>query len=407
MRIFLALCVAATAAAEPMRYAGDVKIDPASGVIEAEFQIDLPRAGDNVAFLLSSAFVIDAIDGPDVRAYDSEVMAPGAAWDRVTVQLKSGRESPRTQLRFAYSGSPTMPENGINQISPDWIELSVDSAWHPIIETLDQQLVVDLRVNAPGGEQWSFVGSGNAQRTPGGWRYTNDVLQADIAFVLAQDLSHTHKNGFTVFHRSENPNDIETVLSAAVACREYLDAHYGAKRRLPDGAFVVPDRETGGYARKNFIALTRIAGRNEVQLTEFLCHELAHFWSSGAEPLTVENWLNESFAVFMAALAVREMFGVESFTKLVEDWRNRSREQGSIWTIGNQKRRSYEVNYKKGPLALNRLMQRIGHNAMGRLLVEYANRPVNTTPDLLEALEYVTDPGVRRWFTAVLGESDE
>lgn len=407
MRILLALCVAATAAAEPMRYDGDVKIYPASGIIEAELQIDLPHAGDNVAFLLSSAFVIDAIEGPDVRAYGSEVMAPGAAWDRVTVQLNPGRESPRTKLRFAYSGAPTMPENGINQISRDWIELSVDSAWHPIIETLDQQFVVDLRFDAPNGERWSFVGSGNAQRTPGGWHYINDVLQADIAFVLAQDLSQTQKDGFTVYHRSESSDDIETVLSAAAACREYLDARYGAERRLPDGRFVVPDREEGGYARKNFVALTRIAGRNDVQLTEFLCHELAHFWSSGAEPLTVENWLNESFAVFMAALAVREMYGVESFTRLLEDWKDRSQGQGSIWTIGNQKRRSYEVNYKKGPLALHRLMQRIGHGAMARLLVEYANRPVNTTPDLLQTLEGVADPGARRWFTAVLAESDE
>ena len=66
--------------------------------------------------------------------------------------------------------------------------------------------------------------------------------------------------------------------------------------------------------------------------------------------------------------------------------------QPSIWTPDNLDRRPFEINYKKGPLALVRLEEPIGEETFDRLLVRYMTDPIDSTPDLLDALESEAGP---------------
>jgi len=169
---------------------------------------------------------------------------------------------------------------------------------------------------------------------------------------------------------------------------------------------VIPERKVSGYARKNFISLTNVDDTDEALLTVFLCHELAHFWSSGAKPLTVDNWLNEGFAVLVAAQAGRELFGQDGYEEHLADWSERAAGQPSIWTPSNLERRPFEVNYLKAPLALSRLEEQIGIEPFDRLVVRYMTDPINDSPALLEALEEEAGHEAREWFEALLAEDE-
>ena len=387
-----------------MHYSGQVAIHPSEGSLDAELHVSMTTSKSTLVFLLSGGLELAEVTGKDVQGFDSEPMEPGATWDRITVRLKPTRGTEDVTLTFRYGGQPVMPQNGINQISSDWVELTLDSAWHPILATLAHQFTLDISVDLP--TNWSFVTSGNAVVARNRWHITNQIPQTDIAFVAAPGLSREERGGYVVYHRDETPDTVNAVLDAALACRAYLDSRFGEERPLPDGRFVITSRETGGFARKNFISLTRVAGRSKERLTAFLCHELAHFWSTGARPLSVENWLNESFAVFVAARATREMFGEQAYKDQLADWRKRAAGQPSIWTPEDSTRRPFEVNYKKGPLALHRLAERIGEERFSGLLREYMTAPINTTPALLDALERRTNAETRKWFESVLAENE-
>ncbi len=401
--ILLFLLTLTVQAEDLLQYGGTVRIDPAASSIAAEITVAVPTEIDiPTEFLLNGQFAIQSITGAGVTNFEVTPMAPGADWNRVSLQRKIDADQASRVIKFVYAGKPKFPENGINQISEDWIELSVDTAWHPVVAAIDHQLQVDLNIQLPG--TWAVVSSAESEPREDGFRLVNNIPQSDIAFIAAKQLDVYRVPGFELFHDEQSQATITTVLDAARRCRWYLNTWFGQSDPLPDASMVITDRKEGGYARKNFIALTRVANRTAEDLTGFLCHELAHYWSSGAKPLTVDNWLNESFAVYVSARATRAFFGESAWESRLEDWTERSEGQGSIWTADDQSRRSFEVNYKKGPLILSQLEQEIGSVAFERLLKRYMTDPIDTTPALLDVLEEEAGPSARDWLVSRLGE---
>lgn len=387
-------------------FAGRVDFDTASGAVDADLTLRIdPGTGAEAAFLISGALDIAQVSGEAVSGWDAAPMEEGDSWDRLTVHLDPARDEGPLEIRFLYSGVPPMPKSRINQIGPDWVEVSVDSAWHPIPEALDEEFTIDLELGLPAG--WTVVTPGEARSIDGGYAIRNEVPHGDIVFLAAPDLEVAEGDGAAVYHRGAASGTTAAILSAATTCREYLDGRFGASGGLPDGRFVIPDRTESGYARKNFIALTQVDASDEQGLTRFLCHELAHFWSSGADWLTVDNWLNEGFAVLVAAQAIREIYGEEAWQALVDKWAEHSEGQPSVWTPGDLERRPYAVNYQKGPLALAKLEQRIGQLAFDRVVLRYMTDSVNDTPTLLAVIEDEAGIEARDWFEELLGRPAE
>lgn len=399
--------VAADGAADtPMRYEATVSFGLLARRIDVDLDLTLDVAAgqSSLQMLLNHDLAVHALTGEGVGAPTRQPRKDVPGWDQLTIPIAPADGPRRLTLHWRYGGVPLMPGNGINQISPDWVELSVDSAWIPMVASIDRPLVSTLTLDLP--ENWTIVASGEATpvRDGTGYRLHTPVPHADVAFVAAPDLRTTSSDGFSVsYRRAQDPAAIRAVLRAAARCRDYLDARFGdGDNRLPPGRFVIPDREEAGYARKNYIVLTAIDEKDERDTTRFLCHELAHFWSSGGAPLSVENWLNEAFAVLVAARALRSFYGEATYAELLEDWRLRAAGEGSIWTPQDQSRRSYAVNYKKGPLALHELAARIGEDAFQRVLYRYMTDPVNDTPTLLNVIAQEAGADHAAWFRARL-----
>jgi hypothetical protein len=386
-------------------YSGRVEFDLAGGSLVADLTVRIDPAGrDSIPFLLSGSLDIGSIEGPEITGWESEPMSPGGDWNTVTVALAEERTPGLVEMTFHYAGAPSMPESRINQINEDWVELSVDSAWHPVSATLADEFTIDVELGLP--LDWTVVAPGTTRAGETAWSLTNDEPHADIVFVAAPDLEVDRVDGAAVYHRGASQETTRAVLTAAALCREYLDGRFGVTKRLPDANFVIPDRDESGYARKNFISLTNVDSRNEASLTGFLCHELAHFWSSGAAPLTVDNWLNEGFATLVAAQAVRDHLGDETWKASLVSWTEHAAGQPSIWRADNLERRPFEVNYRKAPLALTQLEGEIGTEAFDRLVVRYMTDPINDTPSLLAALAEEAGDEARAWFEAVLARDD-
>ncbi len=393
----------APATSADLHYSGRIEFDIDAASLDADLLVTLANeSADSLAFLLHGDLELVSIEGEHVSGHEVGPAPNMGGWNRIAVELVEGAEG--SDIRFRYRGVIPTPESRINQISPDWVELSVDTAWHPIVESFDRTLTYDLELGLPAG--WTIVSPGSAVPLEDGYRMQTDIDMIDIPFAAAPNLEAAAGERETVFHRGASQETTDAILDAAFYCRGYLDERFGAALPLPDVAFALPDRPESGYARKTYIALTSVNPEDRVGLTRFLCHELSHYWSTGAAPFTVDNWLNESFAVFVAAQACRQRYGDDIWDKTVTHWEQRSKGQGSVWTPDDLSRRSYEINYKKGPLALSRLEQRIGAEAMERILTRYMTDPVNDTPSLLDVIEEESDAESRAWFISVLAETE-
>lgn len=389
---------------EALSYRGTVEFDPESASVSAALMIDVPLAGTerSLVFFLNPGLEISKLDGEGVLGHRRIQAAQNPIWNSLEIEFDPQVAGRRLTFEIIYDGSPVFPGDGINRIGPDWIELSADSAWHPILSSLSHPIRADLSLRFP--DRRRVVTSGVVRETPQGVRLVSGVPQIDIAFIAARELDRVAAPSLEVFHRGSRPKDIARLIDRAGACRNWLDHRFGPDSRLPPLRFVVTGREESGYARQNYIVLTRIEERELVDLTIFVCHELAHFWSRGAPAGTVENWLNEGFAELISAQAVRDLYGNTAYRAMVAEWMRRAAVAESIWTQVDARRRSHAVQYGKAPLLLHRLESRIGRDAFAELLTRYALDPIDSTQDLLGAIGEISGSEQQRWFLEQLAK---
>lgn len=404
--LFVASIASATAATTPaaaatddapLHYSGTVTFQPGEGRVSADLDLRLPLDDDSgeIEFFFNIGYAIEHLAGPAIESHALRPMPGNDAWTMLVVGYDPQTAGDTLDMEIRYAGTPQMPDNGINQVSGDWIELTVDSAWHPVVATLLRP--IDARIDLRLPEDWTVVSSGTLTPIENGVRLTTRFPQPDIAFTAGPGLESAGTDAMRIVHRGADPATLAAILDRGAACRDWLNRRFGPDSRLPPTRFTIASRDEGGYSRINYIALTDVSETSPERLTAFLCHELGHYWSRGAPPMSVENWLNEAFAEFLGALAVREMYGEDAYAAQLDDWIDRSREAGTIWTPDDPARRSYVINYKKGPWFLHRLRERIGEPTFDRLLRRYALDPIGTTPAFLDVLAELTDRDTREW----------
>lgn len=399
--------ISAAAAAqfgEPVyHYEGEMAVEVETGFVDLDWRISvLDPAAESVTFLLAPSLGNIEVGG-DAAGFERGEEGPFQA---IVIALPPAAGEPRV-IELAYDGIlfPEPPSNEINAVSPERVELSVDGFWLPVDARFEGYLTADLTVDV--GAPWLGVANGTVEPLPTGVRIRNAEASLDIAFTLAPDFRVTQADGFTLYDLRDTDAGTERLIEAAAFCFDYLDPLYGARSPLPDAHFVIHRRSESGYNRRSYIALTDISDTDDQRLTQFLCHELAHHWSLGANFNTVENWLNESFADQAGNMAIRERFGEAAFTDRMNRYRARIEGQDlpPIWVPGATERRPYLVNYRSGPVALWELETRIGRPRFAEFMRRYMVDGIRTTPDLLDLLEEVADRADRDWFEARLAQS--
>jgi hypothetical protein len=378
-------------------YDGRVIIDPQARSLEASFGIAFERsAADSITLLLNRGLTVKSVTGSVVSRVE-EREADGLK--RLTVHLAPQAAATIAAIDIAYAGVPQFSEDGINRLTAEWVELGLDSFWHPVFADFAHSIVARLEIELPQG--WKVATSGTVSVTGGGVQITNTVPLIDIAFAASPALASRDAESVSVYYAGAEPAVAPKVITTTQSCAGYLNARYGSSGRLPHVKMVLAPRDGPGYARKNYIVVSRVADTADVALKRFVCHELAHFWSSGAVSSGPENWLNEAFAEFISARYVRATTGDSAYASIVKRWQDRAG-PGPIWTEGSSRRPSGPAAYSRAPHLLHRMEARLGTAVMERILVRYMTEPLRTTPALLRMIEEVAGTESAGWFRSEL-----
>lgn len=390
-------------------YDTEVRFDLENTALDARVALTYvaeESTAEKVTFLLNRGLQLHEVSGAAVRSYRSEPFQPVPMWNVVEVELdETVSPGSRVRVEFSYAGSPEFPDNDINGISGERIELNLDSQWHPIFASFDQQMRGTLHLELP--PQWEVVASGSTSFENGRHVIRNTVLQPDVAFAAAPSFERLRSENFTVYFRQATPHAAAAVLETGERCARHLNERFGARDPLPRGRLALADRKGPGYARKNYIVLSQVNPDDSVGLHYFLCHELAHYWTPSPGSFSPDHWMSEAFAEYVAARSVRERFGQEAFDRRAARWEEMGRAHGPVWTPEITERPTFNLMYRRAPHLLYLLEQRIGTERFDRFVERYMTENVRATPELLERLVAVAGPEAARWFREELARRPE
>jgi hypothetical protein len=350
---------------------------------------------DSVALLLNPSLHISRLTGSGVAGYTESIAGDRK---RVTVRLLPMTADSSATINISYEGVPTFGTDTINGISDSWLELGLDSFWHPVFADFSKSILGRVALNIP--SDWDIVTSGSLRRDNGKVSVTSTIPLIDIPIVAAPRLEHVDEERVSVYHvTGEQAGLVAKTLATTQSCARYLDERYSTRERaMPPVKMIIAPRGGPGYARKNYIVITRVADTATVPLTRFICHELAHFWSSGAISSGPENWINEGFAEFVSARYVRATLGDSAYSSILTQWQNRAKGQPAIWTAQSTRRPMPGTSYGKAPYLLHRLEERIGTQAMDQLLLRYMRESTASTPALIDLVTEVAGTESGTWF---------
>ena len=405
-----ALTGIASAQEAHFHYDGDLRLSPETGTLSASWTITPHETAlTEVSFLLNAALGEADISGPGVSAVSSELPANfGGMLRAYTIQLEpsDGGADRRIDIRYAGPLFPEPPASPINTLDPHKVEFTVDSFWMPFDQRFSSLVTADLDIWLPG--DWAGVTMQAIGRTPGGFHIDQDTPALDLAFTLMADFQRHEAPGYVIYDTREPAGDnIDALVAALDHCTAYLNDVSGNAGPLPEASIVVTSRDEGGYSRGTLIALTDIADTGPASMMQFICHELSHYWSHG-NAMSVENWLNESFADYTAIMGMREALGEDEYEAFMARYQRQvdaaTGPLGPVWTPQTTERPDFVVAYRKGPLALARAEALIGREAFARFIQRAMAERVATTPDMLDVFEQVAGAEARAAFETYLAD---
>ncbi|MDM7983341.1 MAG: M1 family aminopeptidase [Maricaulis sp.] len=399
---------AAIAQDASFHYDGQMQIRPDTGELALDWVISVHETDlETVRFGLNAALGDAAINGPHVLSVSHERVEGFAGVMQIyTVTLEPGEDVRDLSIRYAGPLFPEAPDNPINTLAPHKVELTVDSFWMPFDMRFSSLITAELDIDIDG--DWQGVTMQSITRTEDGFRIDQDTPALDLAFTLMSRFTREAGEGYQIYDTREAAAeaDLGPLVGALEFCTDYLNTLAGPAGPLPRASVTVNDRSEGGYSRRTLIALTDIAQSSPESLTQFICHELAHYWSYG-NAMTVENWLNESFADQIANTGLRARYGDEAYREHMRGYAERVASGDPlppVWTPQSEARPAYLVAYRKGPLALAALEDEIGRDVFARFLRQLMIEQVSTTPRMLDVLEAVAGVEAREWFVGRLAQ---
>ena len=388
-------------------YTGQVIAKPNTGFIKADWKIQLLSAPkQNISFALRDTLTVIKVAGPIVKSSSISSMGEGSNLNQIDIELNTALPVKEHYISISYQGVllPTPMTNRINHIGNDYIELNIDSFWFPINNEFNKLLTTEFTFST--GDKWQAISTGEVQINEQTAFVKNSDPFIDIAITLAPHFKKTKGNGYQLYDLRTKDNDTAILSDAANHCYSFLNQTFGKTSPLPNAHFILHNRPESGYARKGYIALSSINKFQPEDLTGFVCHELSHFWSSYGKFDTVENWLNESFAVYAELMAIRSIYGDQAYQSNLKKFSSQIENKNlpPIWTKEDQSRKPYLVNYRKGPLAIAALEKKLGRDKFLPVIQRYMNEKVQTTPQLFNIVEEVAGKESRAWFAKKLAE---
>jgi len=252
------------------------------------------------------------------------------------------------------------PDHRLNRITPEWIELNLDSFWIPIVSSIPDiryRVRVDL-----GGDYTLISGDRTRELERGVYTIENEISRRDIPFSAGRGL-RVARGAYSEAWSPLEDVDLDTVVAKSDSILAFLEEYtgrsedFGQPRRV-----VLTPREESGYSRKNYVAMSDVREMSPTYLTDYLAHEFAHYWFSNANFQTRHHWLTESFAEYVSMIYMRGVYGDEWLEADLAAKRQRAAED-STKLADFTTRPSFVAMYHRGPLVLHAFEEEIDSDA--------------------------------------------
>jgi len=293
-------------------------------------------------------------------------------------------------------------ETSAESFTDEWLQIGFYNAWFPV-DLNSREATSKLRISID--PDYVLSGSGKISNKGDLWEMDQPWAAYDNVIIASKTLKISQaKKGNAVIETvyTDFPEaDIASITATSQRVLDYFGRIYPKKYEAYI-KFVVKHSETGGggYNRANFISL-RIK-KYGLSTQKTIAHEVAHFWATGADATTWEDWLNESFAEFSALLYVRDNISTAIYKDYIKSYKESSIDAPEIWGFERSSNAAYTVLYKKGAVILHELETKIGTEPMFKLLYLKRSRGIKNTADFLDLLEAQSSKETRVWMENAL-----
>lgn len=390
-------------------YETKVKIDVNQQSFEVELTINYhapeSKPIDSLEFLIHEN--ANFIHGKAEGLLKLEEVARANQGKAITLYFKKAWTGAK-KLHFHYTSILKKEDApwGIDKITGDWIELSLNSTWLPILSSFNLQFTADVELELVADKRFEMISSGTSKKIGRNkFEITNTVSQIDLVLVGSPAFYNTNIGDITIHdHRKA---DERSAFIAAIGQKGYqwLNQTFGKFKAIPPVKLVIAPRPESGYARKNFILLNDgISIKDTLGFVIFITHEFAHFWSSGANPLTVHRWLDESVAEYIAWKYVQQKFATDAFHDFLIRIEKEAPTLPPVYEGSDTGAPEHAVMYRKGVSKLYQLEKTIGEAAMFTFLTRWFAVEKKETETFLSLLEKLQGKEIAGSFRVNLGK---
>jgi len=399
--LFIALMASSIKCQQISSYDMSVGIDVSHKTIQVNGTMDVDfRHKDTLSLVLWKNSVIHSISLDDVLLsykFDTTSQSPimYIPNGRRLLIVKSNKSGDSRKISFDYECDMKNLRGWAGSFSADWIELNFYDAWFPVCANGGNAASnIEISIDSA----YLVSGSGIVEKKNGRWKMVQSWRSFDNVIIASPNLKKkVLRTGGACIETDYSDFPETSADSVIYECRYALALYerlYGAK----DSTylkFVIAPVENGGYSRKNFVSL----GTKQFNLStqEGVAHELAHFWWSGANTTTWEDWLNEAFAEYSKLVYLRERLGANFFLSRIDEYKKETLDTPPIWGINRNASDAYVVLYKKGALILYEFEQKVVRDRFFGFLKEISDQKIHATDELLGLVERKFSKETRAW----------
>ncbi len=389
--------VALTAEAPPPHYRIDATLGPERDELRATAHISFePDPSEHeTRFILGRSFHVDSAvaRGADVGVEETEQPFPGAL-QAVVVKPRAGTRRALT-LDLEYSGKlMALQQPPMNSITPNLIELTVDSMWLPYPADLTRRLTAEADFS--GIPDNALVVSTGGVSKVGGRVHVSLRRRSDLSLIASPDLHELKEGRFRFIAADPNSSLMKVYRTHGPKALSMMERIFGT---VPVDALrvtAVKRANPAGYNRPGYIVVAdRITHTPDAALAMSLAHEIAHNWFFKANFLSEDYWLLEAPAEYLGLRYGEEAFGQAALQPYLAREERRAQAGGAILGHG---RPGDDAAYGRGSMLLRSLERRIGTPKMDALLVAVSRQPTHTTAGFLAALNKIAGREVARDF---------
>lgn len=367
--------------------------------VEGLIKVDFKNKRDISLILWKNSIIktININDRPCEFSFDTVSPSP-------IMYIQNGRKltvntnisSERDQsLYIKYESDMRGLSGWASSFSDDWIELNFYTAWFPVnTESYSYTSKINLVIDKGYHVSSSGIVTDNKQ-----YIELSQPLQGfDMVIIASKNLKTKSLNAnnvhIEVVYSELSELEADSIITECKYAFELYQKLF-EKRDSSYFKFVIAPFDGGGYSRKNFVSMR--SKKFNLHTRTGIGHELAHFWCTGANTSTWEDWLNESFAEYSMLLYLRETLGQDVFNKQIEAYKKDVINTPPIWGIDRNSNAAYYVLYEKGALYLYELEQKIGQEEFVKLLKTTLLQRIRTTDGFLKLIEKQISKETSAW----------